>query len=104
MKNPANNYGPEDITRHESSPESDGQHNATIIHLTESINQLKIVNKDLSTKHGKQKEFISIAAHELRSPIMPILGMLEYEFREAKKVKLHLKKSDSKPYFVMPQD
>jgi signal transduction histidine kinase len=65
------------------------------VHLSESINHLKKVNKQLSTKYEKQKEFISIAAHELRSPITPILGTLEfieYEFQESNKTEITLKK------------
>ncbi|HET7148579.1 MAG TPA: HAMP domain-containing sensor histidine kinase [Candidatus Nitrosopolaris sp.] len=61
----------------------------------ESINQLKQVNKEISTKYDKQKEFISIAAHELRSPITPILGtleLIEYEFEESDKKEITLKK------------
>ena len=45
-----------------------------IIHLAQS-NYLK-VNNELTTKYDK-REFVSLAAHELRSPIMPILGTLE---------------------------
>jgi signal transduction histidine kinase len=61
--------------------------NATDIHLRESINHLKEDNNELSTKYNKLKEFVSIAAHELRSPIMPILGTLELR-RQIKK-RLH---------------
>ena len=79
----------------DSSAESIEQLKATIVHLNESINHLKEVNKELRTKYDKQKEFISIAAHELRSPITPILGTLEfieYEFEESKKTEITLKK------------
>ena len=82
-------------TTDESLAESNRQLNATVIHLRESINHLKAVNKELSTKYDKQKEFINIAAHELRSPIMPILGtleLIEYEFEEADKKEITLKK------------
>jgi signal transduction histidine kinase len=53
--------------------------------LRESFNHLKEVNKKLITKYKNQREFVSLAAHELRSPIMPILGtleLIEYEFEE----------------------
>ena len=56
--------------------------------LEESINQLKEVNKKLITKYNNQREFVSLAAHELRSPIVPILGtleLIEYEFEESEK-------------------
>jgi signal transduction histidine kinase len=75
--------------------ESNRQVDASDIHLRESINHLKEVNKELITKYNKQKEFISIAAHELRSPIVPILGtleLIEYEFEEAGKKEIILKK------------
>ena len=63
--------------------------------LEESINQLKEVNKKLITKYNNQREFVSLAAHELRSPIVPILGtleLIEYEFEESDKVEITLKK------------
>jgi signal transduction histidine kinase len=75
--------------------ESNRQVDASDIRLRESINHLKEVNKELITKYNKQKEFISIAAHELRSPIVPILGtleLIEYEFEEAGKKEITLKK------------
>jgi two-component system sensor histidine kinase VicK len=75
--------------------ESNRQDNATDIHSRESINHLKEVNKELNTKYNKLKEFVSIAAHELRSPIVPILGtleLIEYEFEEADKKEITLKK------------
>ncbi|MGC1930367.1 MAG: HAMP domain-containing sensor histidine kinase, partial [Candidatus Nitrosopolaris sp.] len=82
-------------TRHEPLEESNRQDNATVIHLKESINHLKKVNKELNTKYNKQREFVSLAAHELRSPIVPILGtleLIEYEFEEADKKEITLKK------------
>ncbi|MGB6533929.1 MAG: hypothetical protein WBF33_38090, partial [Candidatus Nitrosopolaris sp.] len=75
-------------TKDEPLEESNRQVNATVIHLKESINHLKEVNKDLNTKYNKQTEFVSLAAHELRSPIVPILGtleLIEYEFEESDK-------------------
>ena len=56
--------------------------------LRESINHLKEVNKKLIAKYNNQREFVSLAAHELRSPIMPILGtleLIEFEFESDKK-------------------
>ncbi len=88
----SNNHGLD--ATHEPSAESIDQLKATVIHLRKSINQLKEVNKEVSTKYDKQKKFISIAAHELRSPIMPILGtleLIEYEFDEADKKEITLK-------------
>jgi len=94
-----NNCGRGDIidtaTTDEPSAESIDQLKATVIHLKESINHLEGVNTELSTKYNKQKEFISIAAHELRSPTVPILGtleLIEYEFEESDKKEIILKK------------
>jgi signal transduction histidine kinase len=50
-------------------------------------------------KYERQKEFISIAAHELKSPIVPILGTLELieaEFEEIGKEEITLKKEHFK--------
>jgi signal transduction histidine kinase len=72
----------------EPSEELNRQLKATVVHLRESINHLNKVNKDLNTKYNNQREFVSLAAHELRCPIMPILGileLLEYEFETDKK-------------------
>jgi signal transduction histidine kinase len=83
------------VTTDDPLEESNKQVNATDIHLRESISHLKEVNKELNAKYCKQKEFISIAAHELRSPIMPILGtleLLEYEFEQGGKKEITLKK------------
>ena len=45
--------------------------------LIESNRKLDLANRQLEL-HGKmQKEFINVAAHELRTPIQPILGLTE---------------------------
>src|SRR5437764_928719 len=78
----------------ESLAESNRQLNITVMHLRQLVDHHKEVNK-VSTKYSKQKEFISIAAHELKSPIMPILGtleLIEYEFEESDKKEIKLKK------------
>ena len=63
--------------------------------LRESLNHLKEINKKLITKYNNQREFVSMAAHELRSPIMPILGtleLIEYEFEESDKKEIKLQR------------
>src|SRR5919112_1372572 len=42
--------------------------------LEESNNNLLILNEQLQIHDRMQKEFINVAAHELRTPIQPILG------------------------------
>ena len=37
----------------------------------------EIANEQLKTRDKQQQEFINIAAHELRTPIQPILGLTE---------------------------
>ena len=98
LVDPSNSHERSDLnpaTTDKSLEESSRQANATDNHLRESINHLNEINKELITKYNKQKEFISIAAHELRSPIVPILGtleLIEYEFEEAGKKEIILKK------------
>ena len=46
--------------------------------LTKSNKLLAAANEQLKVHDKMQKEFINIAAHELRTPIMPILGEAEY--------------------------
>jgi signal transduction histidine kinase len=49
----------------------------------------------LNTKYNNQTEFVSLAAHELRSPILPILGtleLIEYEFEESDKKEIKLQR------------
>jgi two-component system, OmpR family, sensor histidine kinase VicK len=45
--------------------------------LAESNKQLAQANEQLKIREKMQQEFINIAAHELRTPIMPILGYAE---------------------------
>ena len=45
--------------------------------LTQVTKELALSNKTIEQQKGSQFEFINIAAHELRTPIMPILGGLE---------------------------
>jgi signal transduction histidine kinase len=65
--------------------------------LTESNRQLALANAQLEL-HGKlQSEFINIAAHELRTPMMPILGatdLIESKFRQSENGEIILKKDD----------
>ena len=45
--------------------------------IKESHDQLKIANEKLRIQDKIQSDFIKVAAHELRNPIQPILGMSE---------------------------
>jgi signal transduction histidine kinase len=47
------------------------------VELEASNRQLEVANEQLKSQEKMQKEFINIAAHELRTPIQPILGMAE---------------------------
>jgi signal transduction histidine kinase len=44
---------------------------------SELYRQLKEANEQLRAHDIIQKEFINIAAHELRNPIQPILSLIE---------------------------
>ena len=53
--------------------------------IAQRTSQLREANEQLMVHDKLQKEFINIAAHELRTPVQPILGMseiLETEFGE----------------------
>jgi signal transduction histidine kinase len=45
--------------------------------LTESNKKLESANKQLELHDKMQKDFINVAAHELRTPIQPILGLAQ---------------------------
>jgi signal transduction histidine kinase len=50
--------------------------------LGETNRRLAVANRQLKIHDKMQKEFINVAAHELRTPIMPILGEAEYIERQ----------------------
>jgi signal transduction histidine kinase len=43
--------------------------------LEESHNQLELANEEVKLHSKMQNEFINVAAHELRTPLQPILGL-----------------------------
>ena len=45
--------------------------------LQESNREIALANEELKVHDKMQKEFINVAAHELRTPIMPIIGLSE---------------------------
>ena len=53
------------------------RHSELYQQLKESNKQLEQANEQLKTHDKTQKEFINIAAHELRTPIQPILGLTQ---------------------------
>jgi two-component system, OmpR family, sensor histidine kinase VicK len=52
--------------------------------LMKAHEQLKEAHEQLKARDKMQKEFIDIAAHELRTPIQPILGLSEIVLRNTK--------------------
>jgi signal transduction histidine kinase len=50
--------------------------------LGETNRRMAVANKQLKIHDKMQKEFINVAAHELRTPIMPILGEAQYIERQ----------------------
>jgi signal transduction histidine kinase len=59
-----------------------GQLKEINISLGETNRRLAVANKQLKIHDKMQKEFINVAAHELRTPIMPILGEAQYIERQ----------------------
>ena len=51
--------------------------------LQESNQEIALANEELKVHDKMQKEFINIAAHELRTPIMPILGLSELLYKKS---------------------
>ena len=45
--------------------------------IEERTSELRTANEELRNHDKMQKEFINIAAHELRTPIVPILNLSE---------------------------
>jgi signal transduction histidine kinase len=50
--------------------------------LQESNREIALANEELKVHDKMQKEFINVAAHELRTPIMPILGLSELLYKK----------------------
>jgi len=50
--------------------------------VKKKTNELQIANQELLLHDKMQKEFINVAAHELRTPIMPILGLSELLYKK----------------------
>ena len=61
--------------------------NARTGELKESNQQLALANKQLKVHDKMQEEFINIAAHELRTPIQPILGLTQVIRSDSKDAK-----------------
>jgi signal transduction histidine kinase len=55
--------------------------------LAESNQQLALANKQLKVHDKMQEEFINIAAHELRTPVQPILGLTQVIRSDSKDAK-----------------
>jgi signal transduction histidine kinase len=53
--------------------------------LEEAYNQLALANEQLKLQDKAQKEFINVAAHELRTPIVPVLGLSELLYSQMEK-------------------
>lgn len=65
--------------------------------LEQSNIQLANANEQLQINDKLQKEFINIAAHELRTPIRPIMGIAELiydQFNDKRKDKLEITKPE----------
>jgi signal transduction histidine kinase len=59
--------------------------------------ELSAANEQLLTHDRLQKEFINIAAHELRTPIQPLLGvaeMLEHQFKDDARQEITISKPE----------
>jgi signal transduction histidine kinase len=54
--------------------------------LKDSKERLELLNKQLESHNLIQQEFINIAAHELRTPIQPILGLSEIALSRNEKI------------------
>ena len=62
--------------------------------IKESNENLKIANEKLKNNDKMQKEFINTAAHELRTPIQPILSLSQL-------LKDKIKDNDKKSYLIL---
>ena len=50
--------------------------------VKKKTNELQIANQELLLHDKLQKDFINVAAHELRTPIMPILGLSQFLYEK----------------------
>ena len=50
--------------------------------VKKKTNELQIANQELLLHDKLQKDFINVAAHELRTPIVPILGLSEFLYEK----------------------
>ncbi|ALI37038.1 Alkaline phosphatase synthesis sensor protein PhoR [Candidatus Nitrosocosmicus oleophilus] len=63
----------------------------TLWKQSETVDKLRRINKHLQSHEKMQKEYIDIIAHELRSPIQPIIGLTEYvkeKLKDKKQIEL----------------
>lgn len=70
---------------------------AKTMEIKEANNQLVDANEKLRVSEALQREFINIAAHELRTPIQPILGaaeLLEQQFTESNKEEVNITRAE----------
>jgi signal transduction histidine kinase len=68
--------------------------------LQESNREIALANEELKVHDKMQKEFINVAAHELRTPIMPIIGLSELLYNKfINKDENNLKPETLKEYF-----
>ncbi|MGZ5490883.1 MAG: sensor histidine kinase [Nitrososphaeraceae archaeon] len=67
--------------------------------LQESNREIVLANEELKVHDKMQKEFINVAAHELRTPIMPIIGLSELLYNKVlNKKENNLKQETLKEY------
>ena len=67
--------------------------------LQESNREIALANEELKVHDKMQKEFINVAAHELRTPIMPIIGLSELLYNKVlNKKENNLKQETLKEY------
>jgi signal transduction histidine kinase len=62
--------------------------------VEERTSELRTANEELRVHDKMQKEFINIAAHELRTPIVPILNLSELLYSNVKEGQQHEQKQE----------
>ncbi len=63
----------------------------TLWKQSETVEKLNKINRQLQSHEKIQKEYIDVIAHELRSPIQPIIGLTEYvkeKLKDKKQIEL----------------